>query len=40
MNSSAAAEDAEPRMLGVGESEYLNDHLKKKPQEYEFRINV
>lgn len=39
MNSSAAAEDAEPRMLGVGESEYLNDHLKKN-QEYEFRIDV
>lgn len=29
MNLSAAAEDAEPRMLGAGEFGYSNDHLKK-----------
>lgn len=29
MNLSAAAEDAEPRMLGTGEFGYSNDHLKK-----------
>lgn len=29
MNLSAAAEDAEPRMLGAGEFGYSNDYLKK-----------
>lgn len=29
MNLSAAAEDAESRMLGAGEFGYSNDHLKK-----------
>lgn len=29
MNLSAAAEDAEPRMLRTGEFGYSNDHLKK-----------